>query len=155
MKIFIDCEFDGHNGKLMSMAAVTQGGEEIYIICGDHADPQDPWVVENVLPYITSHNCDNTHFTDTANGVGRILRFWLRQFRSIEIIADSPVDIARFCQAVSTKTDGSYCPNDFAHINFSVYNINSYPTKLQDAVQHNAWWDAKTFMYKLQELVFI
>lgn len=150
MKIFIDCEFDGHNGKLMSIAAVTRFGDEIYIICEDHGNPQDPWVTENVLPHITSHNCNNTHFVP-ENKVGGLLRTWLDQFERIEVIADSPVDIARFCNAITTNNNGGYYPKSFKQIYFKVYNIEAYPTKISDAVQHNAWHDARALSVKLYD----
>lgn len=58
------------------------------------------------------------------------------------IIADSPVDIGRFCAALSTSEDGGWASADYPRMTFEVHNVDCYPTTLPGAVQHNAWWDA-------------
>jgi hypothetical protein len=65
------------------------------------------------------------------------------------IIADSPVDIWRFCEAISTGSDGEWASTEFPHMSFEVHNVDCYPTDLPGAVQHNAWWDAMALRHKL------
>ena len=48
MRYYIDCEFDGHNGPLLSIALVAEGGAGIHIRTNEQ--PRDPWVIENVAP---------------------------------------------------------------------------------------------------------
>ena len=53
MRYYIDCEFDGHNGPLLSMAIVRNELNNIHIRVLN--DATDPWVIANVLPAMDSH----------------------------------------------------------------------------------------------------
>ena len=53
MRYFLDCEYNGFGGALLSMALVPEdGGEELYLTF-DCAGPIDLWVERNVLPFMT------------------------------------------------------------------------------------------------------
>lgn len=56
MRYFVDCEFieDGHTIDLLSIAVCCEDGREWYAENGQ-ADPSkaNPWVQENVLPYLS------------------------------------------------------------------------------------------------------
>lgn len=137
---YIDCEFDGHGGPLISLALVREDGRSLYIRIQNIA-VADPWVAANVLP-VMDH-----HFADVApmackDEVGSEVRKFIGDVTHPTIIADSPVDIGRFCTAVSTSPDGKWASTDFMRITFEVHNVDCYPTDLPGAVQHNAWWDA-------------
>lgn len=41
-RFFIDCEFDGHNGPLLSMAIVPEHGDGLYMVIIDGYAPKDP-----------------------------------------------------------------------------------------------------------------
>lgn len=143
---YIDCEFDGHNGPLLSMAAVRSARDSLVIVTGDEA--QDPWVRENVLPIMHNDKADLTVFTSESE-VGKFLREFIGADPQPIIIADSPVDIMRFCRAISTASDGGWASADYERMTFIVENVDCYPTDLPGAVQHNAWWDAMALRYKL------
>jgi hypothetical protein len=138
-QFYIDCEFDGHNGPLLSVAIVSDTDDGIHIQTRELA--KDPWVKENVIPKMLMHNAPTSIVTDVLD-VGTVLRQYIGDDSSPIILADSPVDIARFCQAISTGTDGQWASTDYRHMVFEVHNVDCYPTVLKDAVQHNAWWDA-------------
>lgn len=139
-RCYIDCEFDGHGGPLLSMALVRENGIGIHVRVID-ATAEDPWVVENVVPLLDSHNADHDVRTFGVN-VGSVLRRFIGDIRCPVIIADSPVDIGRFCGAISTDADGQWASCDCPLMTFEVHNVDCYPTALEGAVQHNAWWDA-------------
>lgn len=141
-KYYIDTEFDGHNGPLISLGLVPEGqlGYHFYII-----NPvKDQWVIDNVLPVIDS---GPYNIILRENELGGALRGIL--VNRATIVADSPVDIARFCRALSTGPNGEYAPNSLSNIYFEVHDVECYPTGLPGAVQHNAWWDAKALEWKL------
>lgn len=141
MKTFyVDCEFDGHNGSLLSLAVVREDGYSLYLVVDTQAS--DPWVQEHVLPIMQYHNAD-TYAVVKPNDVGAAIKQWIGPLTSFYVVADSPVDIGRFCTALSTGPDGNWCSTDYETIRFEVYNIDCYPTVLEGAVQHNAWWDAR------------
>lgn len=137
-RFYIDCEFDGHNGPLLSIAIVGEDGRNIHIEADVKAS--DPWVVANVVPLMDQHDAaDCTRVR--PNDVGGMIRWFLGDCNPT-IIADSPVDIGRFCQALSTADDGAWASVNYPLMTFEVHNIDCYPTDLPGAVQHNAWWDA-------------
>lgn len=146
MKYYLDCEFDGHNGPLLSMALVRDDGLSIHI--ETTAVAYDSWVIANVVPVMGENNA-TTHPLVYVNGVGEIIREFIAPDSHPIIIADSPVDIGRFCHAVMTTMGGNYMPNEWPQLSFEVHDVDCYPTALVGAVQHNAWWDAMALRHKL------
>lgn len=146
MKYYLDCEFDGHDGDLISMALVNIY-DSIYIKVAD-CRVYDDWVKENVIPVLDSHLAPKVINVNT-NDVGAVLRAFLPDDVDFEIIADSPVDIYRFCKALSTGPSGLWESTSYRQIKFTVENVDCYPTSLTEAVQHNAWWDATALCVKL------
>jgi hypothetical protein len=138
-RFYLDCEFDGHNGPLLSLALVRSDGHSVHI--RTDAEPLDPWVIANVMPIMRSHNATKDVWT-TMNEVGNTIRDFIGDCACPVIIADSPVDIGRFCRALSTDSDGEWASADYPAMRFEVHNVDCYPTNLPGAVQHNAWWDA-------------
>lgn len=136
---YIDCEFDGHNGPLLSIAMVREDGYGLHVEVPEKA--KDPWVIANVLPVMAAHKADVFRVAD-PNYVGGCLRSFIGDCKAPTIIADSPVDIGRFCRAISTNAEGGWQSADFSQMTFVVCNVGCYPTALEGAVQHNAWWDA-------------
>ena len=148
-RYFIDCEFDGHNGPLLSIALVSETGESVHIETDVQAS--DPWVLANVIPLMGKHDATNCTRV-SLNAVGGIIREFLGDAQAPCIVADSPVDIARFCQAISTGAEGEWACTDYPRMTFEVHNVDCYPTDLPGAVQHNAWWDAMALQHKLTAL---
>ena len=153
MRYYIDCEFDGHNGPLLQMACVRENG--VSMVCTVAVETvYDPWVIENVVPVKDAHE----GFVDGITGegidlyeVGNAMRWPIDDATDKHpvIIADSPVDIARFCKAISTGKDGGWASVDYPSMTFEVHNVDSYPTDLEGAVQHNAYWDAMALRHRL------
>ena len=145
-KFYIDCEFDGHGGPLLSLAVVSEDGTSgIHIRTTE--DATDPWVIANVVPMMDSHNgCPSVVDIFAVGGI--ILTFIDEEQHPI-IIADSPVDIGRFCEVISTDEHGEWVSADYPLMTFEVHNVVCYPTTLPGAVQHNAWWDAMALRHKL------
>ena len=145
-RFYIDCEFDGHGGPLLSIALVREDGYSIHIRTNQIA--QDPWVIANV---VAAMDKDDAHCKQwiPLGEVGESIRSFVGDCDCPTIIADSPVDIGRFCQAISTGSDGGWASADYPAMRFEVHNVACYPTDLPGAVQHNAWWDAMALRHKL------
>lgn len=146
MRYYIDCEFDGHNGPLLSIAMVREDGESVHIETTE--DAGDPWVIENVMPRLRLHHA-HAALQVPVTMVGRKLAAFIGTDEAPVIIADSPVDIARFCAAISTAPGGGYSACFTPRLSFEVHDVDCYPTELPRAVQHNAWWDAMALRHKL------
>lgn len=152
MRYYIDCEFDGHNGDLLSMAMVcesslTDPNNSIYIRVFNN--PINPWVINNVLPFLESHRARMSAVVNEPD-VGTIILAFISDDPHPIIIADSPVDIGRFCRAISTGPDRQWVNTNHDRMTFEVHNVECYPTTLEGAVQHNAWWDAMALRAKLE-----
>lgn len=147
VRFYIDCEFDGHNGPLLSIAIIPETGSGVHIRTTEPVN--DNWVYNHVLPLMDQH-CADDAYTVRLNRVGFYLRRAMAGIDEPVIIADSPVDIGRFCAALSTSEAGGWASADYPKMTFEVHNVDCYPTDLEGAVQHNAWWDAMALRHLLQ-----
>jgi len=145
-RYYLDCEFDGHGGPLLSIALIGVV-RSLYVRTDNVAF--DPWVRENVVPHLGAHHADMGRVFTPENEVGAELRSFIGGDEHPVIVADSPVDIGRFCQAISTGDGGGWASVDYPRMTFKVHNVDCYPTPLKGAVQHNAWWDAMALRHKL------
>lgn len=128
MRLFVDCEWNNFGGELISMALVSECGQEWYRSLGC-ANPH-PWVAEHVMPVISIEPCSE------RNEFVLSLGMFLDRFEEIHVIADWPEDIVFFCQSLITGPGG---------------RINTPPLRMEvrrdlDAVSdvpHNALSDAR------------
>lgn len=157
MRYTVDTEFDGHGGPLISLALVPEGldpEDAFYVVVNDGYDftyIEDDWVRDNVLP-ILHHRipCDTAYCTEFR--VGAHLRAFLKDDPNPVIIADSPVDIWRFCELLSSNEDYEWQSTNMPKLSFEVHNVDCWPNNLgPDAVQHNAYWDALALWDKLNQ----
>lgn len=91
MIIFIDTEYNGFGGDLISMALVSEDGKQWYESLG--CSEPVPWVHENVMPIINIDPIPRSIFQTS-------LHDWLAKFEEIHIVADWPEDIAHFCNTL-------------------------------------------------------
>jgi hypothetical protein len=147
MRYFLDTEFDGHGGPLLSVALVCEDGLSIHLRTTARAD--DPWVMAHVEPHMDSHDADIDASNVRLKAIGGLLRDFIANDPAPVIVADSAVDIGRFCSAITTDDDGSWASFD-GDLKFEVHDVACYPTTLEGAVQHNAWWDAMALREKLK-----
>jgi hypothetical protein len=145
-RFYIDCEFDGHDGPLLSFGIVSECGVGAHFRTTETAT--DPWVIANVVPLMPCNDAD-VGGTMSVNKIGDALRYFIGAVERPVIIADSPVDIGRFCAAISTGPDGKWASANYPQMTFEVHNVDCYPTDLPGAVQHNAYWDAMALRHKL------
>jgi hypothetical protein len=128
MNIYIDCEFNGFGGQLISMALVAEDGNEFYEVLECY-NPV-PWVAENVMPFLNRDSVSSTMFK-------KRLAHFLNQYDELHIIADWPDDIRHFCQALITGpgTMLSTPSRITMEINRKINSISRIP--------HNALEDAR------------
>jgi len=136
MRYFLDCEFNGYRGELISMALAADDGAELYL-----ARPRlrklDPWVEKNVEPIVT--------LDDACPEVCEVFSSRIQAFLTGDpfpvIIADWPDDIRYFCECLITGPGQMVKSGPV--IQFEVRRVDAYPSQLAGAVQHNALWDAR------------
>lgn len=96
MRLFLDTEFNGWGGGLISLALVPEdpGASEFYREL-DCRECLDPWVKQNVVPLLDRK-------TVAVNTFQQELAQYLSSFDSIRIVADWPDDIRYFCESLIT-----------------------------------------------------
>ena len=147
MQYYLDCEFNEFGGDLISLALVREDNESIYLVYPE-LEEYGSWVKENVVPIIwniPSPLPGMAYRVDQESGARQIAQFLAGDPAPV-IITDWPDDIRYFCQAIIT---GPGMMINIPQVTFHMVRVNAYPTTLEGAVQHNAWWDAKALKYLL------
>ncbi len=98
MRLFIDGEWNGFGGELISIALVAEDGREFYAVLG--CDNPAPWVAENVMPKLGAPL--GLHPGESVESVQVRISLFLAQFDVVHIVADWPEDIERFCRLLIT-----------------------------------------------------
>ena len=129
MNLYIDCEWNEFGGELISMALVAENGSEFYEVlpCKEPGE----WVAKNVMPILNKPPI-------TADEFVFKLRTFLAEFESINIIADWPEDVARFCMALIV---GPGLRIDTPSLTFEILRIDA-----ESELPHNALYDARALM---------
>lgn len=103
MNIYIDTEFNGYRGELISLALVDEDGRSFYEVLDRHDTPVVAWVAENVIPQL--FKLPTTMLTGAPCSLAdmqALLEWWLQDYESVHLIADWPEDIEHFCHALIT-----------------------------------------------------
>ena len=150
MRYFLDCEYNGFGGGLLSLALVPEddGDEEFYVSLAS-AEPRNEWVERNVVPFLN-------HVPQGLQGpplepeqAALILAAWLTGLPQVEIVADWPEDIALFCKLI-TIGPGRMVP--MPPLTFRLVSLTGFSTAANSAVPHNALHDARALRDHLRHL---
>ena len=141
MRYFLDTEFNGLGGALLSIALVPEDGEEFYAVleCGD---PIEPWVERNVMPYLDTVPQELRQRPLSRPGAAAALQHYLQVDTDPVILADWPEDIAQFCMLLLTGP-GTMIP--VPPLRFQLLPLPGFSTAANSAVPHNALHDARAF----------
>lgn len=130
MKLFLDTEFNGFGGKLMSMALVPEDDRVPSWYCElEMNDQLDPWVKENVVSHMILVPSTMSRFQAS-------LSTYLLQFHEITIVADWPDDIRYFCESLITG------PGERISIPTVIKFELDLSIEYESKVPHNALHDA-------------
>ena len=140
MRYFLDTEFNGFGGALLSLALVPEDGEEFYVTLSC-ADPLVPWVERNVIPYL-----DNVPIGLVSPRLSRLeaanaLAAYLAADPTPELVADWPEDVTQFCALLMTGP-GTMVP--VPPLTFRLIPLPGFSTAENSAVPHNALHDARS-----------
>lgn len=139
MRYFLDTEYNGPGGELMSLALVPDDGDDLYLTFKTSA-PLVEWVERHVTPYLDSVpeqlSCPRLSREDAAHALER----YLRHDDEVLIIADWPEDIAQFCDLMITGPGDMI---DVRHVIFRLAPMSNFSTAANSKVPHNALYDAR------------
>ena len=139
MRYFLDSEFNGFGGALISLALVPEEGDQDYYVVVPLAEPAHPWVARHVMPYLKS--VPDTLYTELDRvAAGHDVAAYLRADDDPEIVADWPEDIAIFCRLLQ-PTDGQLV--DVSTLRFRFLRTPGFSSARNSRVPHNALHDAR------------
>lgn len=164
---YLDCEFKGYQGPLISMSLVRNDGNSIYMLIQGEAvmfpavgtkdmklnfltEPDD-WVQNNVLNVI--YDCPVIPSVVRPDEASRMLEAFFAFDPSPHIIADYPDDLKYLNELLLVGPGESI---NVPHMTQEWLRVDAYPIILiegqsnemaKQAVRHNAWWDAMALRY--------
>ncbi len=140
MRYFLDTEYDGFGGKLISLALVPEdGGEEFYVVIDHHAT--HPWVIRNVMPYL-DHVPVGLQVPKVPRAeAAQSLASWLAMDEAPEIIADWPEDLSQLAMLLIT---GEGEMHKVPSLVLRYVPVRGFSTAANSAVPHNALHDARS-----------
>lgn len=140
MRYFVDCEYNGFGGALLSLALVPEdGGEELYLTL-DCAGPIEPWVERNVMPYLDQVPDALRLPRVGRDAAARAIAMFLAHDREPEIFADWPTDIELLCGLLSITPGRMVAIPD---LRFRLLRLGGFSPAENSAVPHNALHDAR------------
>lgn len=143
-RYYLDTEFDGFGGSLISLGLVHEDGvRSLSIVVQDWAD--DPWVQANVISHLWAANASTRLMTPEEAAF--VIAGFLNPDSAPVIITDWPADIRYFCALIEFP-GGEMAP--IASLKFELHRVDAYPTSLPGAIQHCAWWDAQALRHLLE-----
>jgi hypothetical protein len=140
LRYFLDTEYNGWGGALISLALVPEDdGEELYVVV-ECPDPIENWVQRHVLPYLNMVP-DALKSAPVGRGdAAALVAHYLAGDPFPEIVADWPEDIALLSALLVT---GPAMLAEIERMAFRFERLPGFSTAASSAVPHNALHDAR------------
>ena len=139
MRYFLDTEYNGWAGALLSLALVPDQGEELYLTL-DWDGALEPWVERNVIPYLDMVAHDLVSPRMSRSDAARAIAHYLAGDPDPLIVADWPEDIALFNALLVT---GPGVMAEVPGLMFQFMPLTGFSTAANSKVAHNALHDAR------------
>ena len=140
MRYFLDTEYNGTGGALLSLALVPDEGEELYLTLGWEG-ALEPWVERHVLPYLDTVPESLVSPRLNRGDAARMISHYLSGDPDPLIVADWPEDIALFNALLLT---GPGTMVEVPALNFRLQPLSGFSTAATSKVPHNALHDARS-----------
>jgi len=148
VRYFLDTEYNGVGGALLSLALVPDDGDELYLTLAV-SDPLVDWVDRHVAPYLDHVpdrlSCPRLSRKDAAHALER----YLDGDEEPLIVADWPEDVAQFCNLMITGPGDMI---ELRHLTFRLTPLSNFSTAANSRVPHNALHDARALRDHLLSL---
>jgi len=140
VRYFLDTEFNGFGGDLLSLALVPEdGGDEFYVTLACEVGLV-PWVEQNVVPFLDHVPVGLVSPRLSRRDAAISTSHYLAMDPQPLIVADWPEDIAQFCNMLMTGP-GEMVP--VPALAFQLLPLGGFSTAANSAVPHNALHDAR------------
>ena len=139
MRYFLDTEYNGWGGALLSLALVPEDGEELYLTL-DWSGALEPWVEKHVVPYLDTVAESLVSPRLSRDDAARMLAHYLAGDPEPMIVADWPEDIAQLCNLIVV---GAGVMAEVPPLRFEFMPLSGFSTAANSKVPHNALHDAR------------
>jgi len=140
MRYFLDTEYNGWGGALLSLALVPEdGGEELYLTL-DWDCVLEGWVERNVVPYLDTVPDPLISPRLSRADAARSIAHYVTGDPEPVIVADWPEDIAQFNMLLVT---GPGVMAEVPPLTFRFVELSGFSTAANSKVPHNALHDAR------------
>jgi hypothetical protein len=139
LRYFLDTEYNGWGGALLSLALVPEDGEELYLTL-DWNGPLEQWVERNVIPYLDTVPDSLVSTRLNRSDAARAITHYLAGDPDPLIVADWPEDIAYFNALLVT---GPGVMAEVPALRFQFVPLSGFSTAANSKVPHNALHDAR------------
>ena len=139
LRYFLDTDYNGRGGALLSLALVPDDGEELYLTL-DWEGTLEQWVERNVVPYLDSVPQSLVSPRMSRADAARAVAHYLAGDRDPLIVADWPEDIALFNALLVT---GPGVMAEVPPMRFQFMPLSGFSTAANSRVPHNALHDAR------------
>ena len=138
MRYFLDTEYNGFGGELISLALVPEYGDQDFYVSLPLPAEIHPWVAQNVIPYLRFVPPGVDHQLSRVEAA-RHLEAYLANDRDPLIIADWPDDLAYFCALLVM---GPAEMIDLNGLHLELINAAGFSAAANSRMPHNALHDA-------------
>lgn len=139
MRYFLDTEYNGFGGELISLALVPEYGDQEFYTSLPLPDAIHPWVALHVVPYLRHVPPGIDNHMSREEAAAHIAHYLAGDSDPV-IIADWPEDIAQLCMLLVTG------PGEIAGVSgmrFEFIRTPGFSTAANSQVPHNALHDAR------------
>ncbi|WP_265571611.1 hypothetical protein [Sphingomicrobium nitratireducens] len=141
MRYFLDTEYNGFGGALLSLALVPDDPSDEEFYARLHCeDPIEAWVERHVIPYLDTVPEALRCEPGSRDAVAHALAHFLGPLEEAEIVADWPEDLAQFSMLLVT---GPGVMVSVPPLSLRLLNLSGFSTAANSAVPHNALHDAR------------
>lgn len=139
MRYFLDTEFNGFGGQLISLALVPEDSDQEFYASLPLPDDLHPWVAQHVVPYLRHVPPAMDHELTRDQAADHVAAYLSGDPEPL-ICADWPDDIAHFCQLLLT---GPGQMVTVPRLTFELINAAGFSSAANSRVPHNALHDAR------------
>lgn len=140
MRYFLDTEFNGFGGSLISLALVPADGSEEFYVTLQCEEPVEPWVDRHVIPFLDMVPEGLVSPRLSRQAAAEALASWLEHDEAPDIVADWPEDLAQLAMLLVT---GPGRMVSVPPLSFHLVPLAGFSTAANSLVPHNALHDAR------------
>ncbi len=140
MRYFLDTEYNGFGGELLSLALVPEDGSEEFYVTLKSDGPIDPWVERHVVPFLDMVPDSLVSPRLSRGDAAEALAAWLAHDEAPDIVADWPEDLSHFSMLL-VIAPGRMVPTP--PLSLHLLPLGGFSTAANSVVPHNALHDAR------------